>query len=108
MLDMIIESRYPRAGLIKTFADLETRTFWETGKSRKVPPPNLRATAKRKLAMLDAAKSLDDLKTPPNNRLHRLHHDRAGRHAIRINDQFRLCFRWQDGNAFDVTITDYH
>jgi proteic killer suppression protein len=58
--------------------------------------------------MLDAASSIEDLKVPPGNRLHPLTGDRRGQHAIRINDQFRLCFRWADGDAFDVEITDYH
>jgi toxin HigB-1 len=58
--------------------------------------------------VLDSARSLDDLKSPPNNRLHPLRHDRAGQFAIRINDQYRLCFRWHEGNAYDVEITDYH
>ena len=94
--------------MIKSFADAETRTFWETGRSRRVPPANLRTVAKRKLMVLDSARSLEDLKSPPNNRLHALSHERSGQHAIRINDQYRLCFRWDDGNAYEVEITDYH
>jgi toxin HigB-1 len=64
--------------------------------------------AKRKLTMLDAAVKLDDLKTPPGNRLEALKRDRAGQHSIRINDQFRICFKWHEGEAYDVEITDYH
>jgi toxin HigB-1 len=94
--------------VIKSFGDAETRGFWESGRSQRIPPANLRTVAKRKLIVLDSAKSLDDLRSPPNNRLHPLSHDRAGQHAIRINDQFRLCFRWHDGNAYEVEITDYH
>lgn len=94
--------------MIKSFADGETHGLWETGKSRKRPPANLRSVAKRKLMMLDAARSLDDLRSPPANRLHALAHDRMGQHAIRIKDQFRLCFRWHEGDAYDVEITDYH
>jgi proteic killer suppression protein len=94
--------------VIKSFADKETLTFWETGKSAKNPPSNLRSVAKRKLSMIDAAKKLDDLKIPPNNKLHPLADDRAGQHAIRINDQYRVCFVWKDGDAYDVEITDYH
>lgn len=94
--------------LIKSFADAATRDFWETGKSRRWPPANLRAISKRKLIMLDSAKYLEDLKVPPNNRLHPLTCDREGQHAIRINDQFRLCFVWRDGDAYEVEITDYH
>ena len=93
--------------MIKSFADRETRQFWETGQSRKIPPPELRKVARRKLLMLDAAMSLDDLKSPPGNRLHPLEGNRNGRHAIRINDQYRICFRWDDG-AQDVEIADYH
>jgi proteic killer suppression protein len=94
--------------VIKTFADAATRDFWETGKSRKTPPASLRDVAKRKLQMVDAAAKLDDLKVPPGNRLHALTGDRKGQHAIRINDQYRVCFAWKDGNAYEVEITDYH
>lgn len=94
--------------MIKSFADAETRDFWETGKSRKRPPANLRNVARRKLMVLDAARTLDDLRSPPANRLHELTAERAGQHAIRINDQFRLCFRWFEGDAYDVEIIDYH
>lgn len=94
--------------VIKTFADQNTKTFWETGKSPKWPPASLRKAARRKLAMIEAAKLLDDLKSPPGNRLHALEDDRDGQHAISINDQYRICFRWQNGAAHDVEITDYH
>ena len=93
--------------MIKSFADRETFEFWETGKSRRIPPPELRKAAQRKLLMLDAARQLDDLKSLPGNRLHALQGDRSGQHAIRINNQYRVCFRWEDG-AHDVEITDYH
>ncbi len=94
--------------MIKSFADAETREFWETGRSRKRPPAGLRPVARRKLMMLDAAARLEDLKVPPGNRLHPLSGDRVGQHAIRINDQFRVCFTWKDGDAYEVEITDYH
>jgi toxin HigB-1 len=94
--------------VIKSFGDEQTRDFWETGKSKKNPPPNLRSPAKRKLLMIDAAVKLDDLKIPPGNRLHPLSGDRDGQHAIWINDQYRVCFTWKDGDAYDVEITDYH
>ncbi len=64
--------------------------------------------ALRKLRMLDAAMSLSDLRVPPGNRLERLRGDRAGQHSIRINDQWRICFRWHEGDAYDVEIVDYH
>ncbi len=94
--------------MIKSFADEETRRFWETGKSAKRPPANLRNVAKRKLLILDGSASLEDLRIPPGNQLHPLAGDRAGQHAIRINDQFRICFLWRDGDSYDVEITDYH
>jgi toxin HigB-1 len=64
--------------------------------------------ARRKLGMLDATKELRDLEVPPNNKLHSLGKDRKGQHAIRINKQYRVCFEWQDGDAANVEITDYH
>jgi proteic killer suppression protein len=64
--------------------------------------------ALRKLLLLDAADSLDDLRIPPGNRLERLSGRRAGQHSIRINDQWRICFRWSRGDAYEVEITDYH
>jgi toxin HigB-1 len=62
----------------------------------------------KKLVMLDAAEQLDDLRVPPGNRLEKLSRDRAGQHSIRVNDQWRVCFRWKDGHAYDVEIVDYH
>jgi toxin HigB-1 len=62
----------------------------------------------RKLAILDAAERLDDLRVPPGNQIEKLSGDRRGEHSIRINDQWRICFRWSDGDAYDVEITDYH
>ncbi|MGB9258451.1 MAG: type II toxin-antitoxin system RelE/ParE family toxin [Candidatus Korobacteraceae bacterium] len=94
--------------MIKSFADEQTRRFWEDEKPGKWPPANLRDTIKRKLAMLDGAAKLEDLRVPPGNRLHALMGDRTGQHSIRINDQFRICFVWRDGNVYDVEITDYH
>jgi proteic killer suppression protein len=107
MLDMISGVSYGLLILIKSFADRETLQFWETGKSRKRLPPDLRKIAQRKLLMLDAAARLEDLKSPPGNRLHALLGERQGQFAIRINDQYRVCFRWDEG-AHDVEITDYH
>jgi proteic killer suppression protein len=94
--------------VIKTFADKGTKEFWDTGKSQGMPPANLRSAAKKKLAMLHAAGKLEDLRIPPGNKLEALRRDRAGQHSIRINDQFRVCFVWRDGDAFDVEMTDYH
>lgn len=78
------------------------------GRAPKGFPPDLIKVARRKLFMLDNAATLDDLRTPPANRLEALRKDRVGQHSIRINDQFRLCFRWSDAGAEDVEITDYH
>jgi proteic killer suppression protein len=71
-------------------------------------PPELQRVALRKLRILDAATSLDDLRIPPANRLAKLAGDRRGQHSIRINDQWRICFRWSNGDAVDVEIVDYH
>jgi toxin HigB-1 len=73
-----------------------------------MPPANLRKASRKKLAMLDSAARLEDLRIPPGNRLEELRHDRKGQYSIAINDQFRVCFVWRDGNAYDVEITDYH
>lgn len=62
----------------------------------------------RKLVLVDAAEQLEDLRVPPGNRLEKLEGDRSGQHSIRINDQWRICFRWQAGNAYDVELVDYH
>jgi toxin HigB-1 len=73
-----------------------------------MPPANLRTAAKRKLALLHAAVTLEDLRIPPGNHLEALVGDRSGQHCIRINRQFRPCFVWRDGDAYEVEITDYH
>lgn len=94
--------------MIKSFADQSTKEFWDTGKSQGMPPANLRKASKKKLAMLNSAARLEDLRIPPGNRLEELRHGRAGQHSIAINIQFRVCFEWRDGDAYDVEITDYH
>ena len=91
--------------MIRTFANRRSAQIWETGKTRGSPPANV---TKRKLAMLDSAAILDDLKYPPGNHLERLHGDRQGQCSIRINDQYRICFVWRDHDAFEVEIADYH
>ncbi|MCZ7650086.1 MAG: type II toxin-antitoxin system RelE/ParE family toxin [Thermoanaerobaculia bacterium] len=93
--------------MIRSFADRHTQELYETGRSRRLPPDVLRR-AVRKLEYVDLATSLDDLRVPPGNRLHELGGDRAGQHAIRINDQWRVCFRFVEGEAHDVEVTDYH
>jgi proteic killer suppression protein len=93
--------------VIKTFVDKHTETFYLTGRSRRLPP-DLIQRALRRLEFLDYATSLDDLKIPPSNRLHALKDDRAGQHSIAVNDQWRICFVFMDGDIYDVEITDYH
>jgi len=93
--------------VIRSFADAETERLWRTGRSKKLPG-NLLGRAKRKLAILDSATDLRDLASPPGNRLERLHGGREGQHSIRINDQLRICFRWDKGDSFNVEVTDYH
>jgi proteic killer suppression protein len=93
--------------MIVSFRDPDTERFWKTGKSRSIPA-NLRRVAARKLAMLNAAVALDNLRVPPNNHLEALVKDRKGQHSIRVNDQYRICFVWRDANAYQVEIVDYH
>ena len=93
--------------MIKTFRSDETQKVWEGQRSRRLPS-DIQQVARRKLRMLNNARTLDDLRVPPGNRLEPLGGDRADQHSIRINDQWRICFVWQDGNAVDVEIVDYH
>ena len=93
--------------MIKTFADQHTQSLYETGESRRLPPDIVRR-AVRKLEYVDLAMSLSDLRAPRGNRLHALQGDRLGQYAICVNDQWRICFRLVDGDAYDVEITDYH
>ena len=93
--------------MIASFGDKETEKVFLREQSRKLPT-DVQRVAQRKLAMLDAADSLQDLRMPSGNRLEKLSGDREGQHSIRINDQWRVCFRWRDGEAHDVEIVDYH
>jgi len=95
------------SAVIKSFADKDTARVFARDYVRRWAPA-LHAVAWRKLVQLHAATRLDSLRIPPGNRLEALKHDRAGQHSIRINDQWRICFRWQDGNAYDVEVVDYH
>ena len=105
-LDSCHVTRYNRS-MIKTFADRETQQLYTTGKSRRLPP-DLVKRAVRRLEYIDLANELSDLKVPPSNRLHALKDDREGQYAISINDQWRICFRFVAGDAYDVEIVDYH
>jgi proteic killer suppression protein len=93
--------------VIRSFASSETERFFVTGKSRRLPP-EIRARAAMRLTQLNAAERIDDLRFPPSNRLEALKHDRKGQWSMRINDQWRLCFRFVGSEAFDVEIVDYH
>ena len=93
--------------MIASFRDADTEQLWQTGRSRKIRA-NLRVRALKKLLLLHASVMLDNLSVPPGNRLEALHGQRKGQHSIRINDQYRICFVWREGNAYDVEIVDYH
>lgn len=93
--------------MIKIFADKHTQELFATGRSTRLAPDIVRR-ARRKLESIDLAASLDDLRVPPGNRLHKLAGKRNGQHAIAINDQWRICFRFVDRDAYDVEVTDYH
>jgi proteic killer suppression protein len=93
--------------VIKSFADKLTQELYVSGKARRLPSEIL-ARALRKLEQINAATVLGDLSVPPSNRLHGLGDDRKGRHSISINEQWRVCFRFVDGDAYDVEICDYH
>lgn len=93
--------------VIRSFASRTTERLFQR---ERVPslPPDMQRSALRKLLQLDAATRLETLRVPPGNRLEALKGDRAGQHSIRINDQWRLCFLWKDGDAYEVEIVDYH
>ena len=93
--------------MTKTFADKHTQQVYVKGKSKRIAP-DLIKRAIRRLEYIDLANSLDDLTVPPSNRLHALKGDRKGQYSISINDQWRICFKFVDGEAYEVEITDYH
>ena len=93
--------------MIKSFKDKISKDIWSRKKVKKFPN-DIFKVARRKLGFLEDAVDINDLRIPPGNRLEALKHNRLGQHSIRINDQWRVCFRWKDGNAYDVEITDYH
>ena len=93
--------------MIRSFRDRKTEEVFRRERVRAIHP-DVQRLALRKLVILDAAESLQDLRVPPGNRLECLSGDRTGQHSIRVNDQWRICFRWRDGDALDVEIVDYH
>ncbi len=93
--------------MIKTFADKETQILYGQGKSKRLPPDLIRR-AIRRLEYIHLAISLNDLNMPPSNRLHALKAERSGQYSISINDHWGICFRFVDGDAYDVEVTDYH
>jgi proteic killer suppression protein len=93
--------------LIVNFRCTQTEKLWRVGKSRRLPP-EIWLTAFKKLALLNAATDLVELSVPPGNKLEALTGDRNGQHSIRINRQWRICFRWQNDGVHDVEIVDYH
>lgn len=93
--------------MIKSFKSKEAEKVFSGTFSKKLPP-EIQKRALQKLRMLHVASVLDDLKIPPSNHLEALSGDRQGQYSIRINDQFRICFRWLDNHSFDVEIVDYH
>ncbi|MFZ5923404.1 MAG: type II toxin-antitoxin system RelE/ParE family toxin [Chloroflexota bacterium] len=93
--------------MIKTFKDDETQQIYRRQRSRKLPT-SIQQVALRKLRMINNAISITDLRVPPANHLEKLSGDRAGQWSIRINDQWRICFRWEGSDAYNVEITDYH
>ena len=105
-LDNINEWRYYRI-MILSFKDKETELVYNEQFSKKLPH-DIQRTALRKLIVLNFAISLEDLKIPPGNKLEQLFGDRKGQHSIRINDQWRICFTWENNNAHNVEIVDYH
>jgi proteic killer suppression protein len=92
--------------VIKSFADEKTRSLFETGTSRRWE--SIARVAVRKLVQIDSVTSLDELNVPPGNRLEALRRDSTGQHSIRINDRWRVCFRWESDGVYDVEIVDYH
>lgn len=93
--------------MILNFKSKETKKIWDGEVSLRLPR-DIQNIARRKLRMLNNARHLNDLRIPPNNRLEALKGDKVGEHSIRVNNQWRICFRWTDGNAADVIIEDYH
>ncbi|TVQ26592.1 MAG: type II toxin-antitoxin system RelE/ParE family toxin [Spirochaetaceae bacterium] len=93
--------------MIESFKDKETSKIWRQEFSKRIPEP-IQKTAYRKLVMIHRSRDLNDLRIPPGNRLESLSGGRSGQHSVRINDQWRICFRWENGSVHNVEIVDYH
>ena len=93
--------------MIRSFKSASAQAIWD-GRTVRGIPSDVQPAARRKLRMLHAAQNVQDLRAPPGNRLEALKGDRKGQHSIRVNDQWRICFRWEEGHAYDVEIVDYH
>jgi len=93
--------------VIRSFADSDTERVFARKRPRRLPP-TLQRIAHRKLVVLHAAETVQDLRLPPGNRLEKLVGDRRGQYSIRINDRWRICFTWRDGDAYEVEVVDYH
>jgi len=93
--------------MIKSFRGKETEKIWHGQRSRQLPQ-DIQQIARRKLRMINNARSLNDLRVPPANRLEVLRGKRVGQHSVRINDQWRICFHWSEGDALNIEIVDYH
>ncbi len=107
MLDEHNAWRYSHYIMLRSFKCKETEKIFRRTLSRKLPH-DIQQAVFRKLRMLNRSMTLKDLSVPPGNHLEALGGDRSGQHSIRINDQWRICFRWSDGDAFEVEVTDYH
>ena len=93
--------------VIRSFGDRDAERLFERQRIKRLGP-KMQGVALRELRMLDAAVGLEDLRVPPGNRLERLRGDRAGQHSIRVNDRWRICFRWRNSDAYDIEIVDHH
>lgn len=106
-LTLIVSATTISCWVIRSYGDKDTQAVAERRRARKLPE-DIQRRAQRKLMILNNATNLDDLRIPPGNRLKALSGDRAGQHSIRLNNQWRVCFVWRDGNAYQVKIVEYH
>jgi proteic killer suppression protein len=103
----MVHVHIPATLVISPFSAKPTEALWQGHRPPELPP-SIHKTALRKLTQLEASSSLDELRIPPGNRLEALKGDRAGQHSIRVNDKYRVCFRWDGQDAHEVEVTDYH